>query len=383
MKLTQVIITGEKDTATAKMFPTIKLVNNTNLKSESNICFVNTALQLLHSVNRMREFFKMREYRLPNEQIRKMEICNELSRLFSSEGNFFSSCAVLRHLVAAKSGRNHLNDGTQQDTVEFLTTLLNEVEKEISENNWEAKSVLEEFWGIEKLEKKFLNKSNGVCYKCNFSLREEVERFQVLHLKIPDTSSVVTLNGIVENYFSENSEDSKVKCNCCTHKVNCPGTGVCKPKAFASKKVLIKSPDILIVQVNRYLDLTGNKIKTTVWATETIKLPSGDEYTLCSIGHHLGEYFTGGHYLASVKHGDDWFKCNDTQISQSDENNSKSMECNVCIYSKVFSSDTLFTPTDEWQNLQGRIAPGSLHYRFGSRGRNYARNMDNEENLTA
>ena len=117
-----------------------------------------------------------------------------------------------------------------------------------------------------------------------------------------------------------------------------------------------------------------------MWANDTLELPSGDKYTLCGIGHHLGEYFTSGHYLASVKHGDEWIRCNDTQISVSNENESKSLECNVCIYTKIVAFDTPFIPTEEWQNLKDRKVPGGLHYRFGLKG-NYARNMNPEEGV--
>ena len=127
------------------MFPKMKLVNNTSLASESNICFVNTALQLLHCVPRMKTFFKLREYRLPMEQKRQMKICDEIARLFTTEGNFVSSAGELRRLVAMKSGRNYLHDGSQQDAIEFLVTLLQEVEYEISVDNWEAKTVVQEF----------------------------------------------------------------------------------------------------------------------------------------------------------------------------------------------------------------------------------------------
>ena len=352
----------------------MKLVNNTGQESERNLCFVNTALQLLHSIPRVRRFFKMREYRLPSEQKRQMKICDEVSRLFNANENFTLSAAELRLLVAMRSGRLYLKDGSQQDTVEFLVTLLTEVEHEISANNWEAKTVVQEFWGVEKNEKKFLTTS-GICSKCKSGPRQEVEKSQVLQVDIPETNRVLTLNGILENYFSESSETAKMRCNCCTHKTNCPETGVCKPKAFVSKKVIIKSPDILVVQVNRYSNETGAKILTTLWPDETIRLPSGDEFKLCGIGHHLGKSFNSGHYLASVCPDTEWIRCNDTQIEITNESDSKSLECNICIYTKLFNSTTPFNPTDEWQNIKGRQVPGGLHYSFGLMG-NYARNLN-------
>ena len=77
------------------MFSKMRLVNNTNLKSEKNLCFVNTALQLLNSVPRMNTFFKMREYRLPGEKTKQMKICEEVTRLFNTVGSFTSSAAAL------------------------------------------------------------------------------------------------------------------------------------------------------------------------------------------------------------------------------------------------------------------------------------------------
>jgi hypothetical protein len=48
---------------------------------------------------------------------------------------------------------------------------------------------------------------------------------------------------------------------------------------------------------------------------------------------------------------------------------------NVYLYAKVIFPSTPFIPSDDWQNLKGRNAPGGLHYSFGLKG-NYARNMD-------
>jgi hypothetical protein len=189
---------------------------------------------------------------------------------------------------------------------------------------------------------------------------------------------VLTLNGIVKNYFSESSDSASMKCECCKHLNNCPQTGVCKPKPFTSKKILIKSPDVLIVQINRFTNMTGLKLKTTVWPDDILQLPTGDEYRLCGIGHHLGEYHGQGHFIASLKNDQNWLSCNDSDICISNESDAKSLECNICVYSKIFHSETPFIPTDDWQNLHGRKAPGGLHYSFGVRG-NYAKNINPTE----
>ena len=41
----------------------LKLVNNTGLKAEKNLCLVNSTLQLLYSILDVRDFFKNKNYR--------------------------------------------------------------------------------------------------------------------------------------------------------------------------------------------------------------------------------------------------------------------------------------------------------------------------------
>ena len=97
--------------------------------------------------------------------------------------------------------------------------------------------------------------NSGICSKCNSGLRHAMDRFQVLQVDIPETNSVLTLSGILENYFSESSDIATMRCRCCTQKKNCPETGVCKPKPFVSKNVIMKSPDILLVQTDTRMKL--------------------------------------------------------------------------------------------------------------------------------
>ena len=118
----------------------IKLVNNTGLDSERNLCFVNTAIQLLHSIPSVKQFFKDKEY-LPAGEETKMPICDELSRLLRNEAKTVST-AVLRYLVGQASRKLYLCDGSQQDTAEFLTILLQQVDEEILVTNWNASTFL-------------------------------------------------------------------------------------------------------------------------------------------------------------------------------------------------------------------------------------------------
>ena len=132
------------------------------------------------------------------------------------------------------------------------------------------------------------------------------------------------------------------------------------------------------MQINRFSNIAGTKIKTTIWPDDILELPTGDKYSLSGIGHHLGENHASGHFIASLKLEQNWVKCNDTNISHLNENDAKSLECNVCVYSKLFDTSTPFVPTDDWQHLHGRKAPGGLNYCFGLMG-NYARSLNNDK----
>ena len=81
--------------------PNLQLVNNTGLKAEQNICFVNVVVQLLNNVTNFQAYFKKRYYKLEMAGSKKTEICDELSNLFILSGKRYCSAATLRNLVAS------------------------------------------------------------------------------------------------------------------------------------------------------------------------------------------------------------------------------------------------------------------------------------------
>ena len=262
----------------------LRLVNNSGLKSEKNLCYVNTAIQLMNSIPSLKKFFKQNEYRLKGEETRKMKICDELSKLFNAGGEIISSTAELRRLVGSAARKPCFLDGTQQDILDFLFTLLIEVDKEISDLNWEAKVLIKEFWGRDRVEKKFLNKKDGKCNKCQSLPRVEEEDFNHLQLNIPDTMMVIPLSRLVESYFQESSDTFQMSCsNCCSHGSGCTHTGNCKMKDVVSQKMLVKGPDNLVVQINRFSGAGTNRIKTTIWQDESLKIKQDRSTSLSAL----------------------------------------------------------------------------------------------------
>ena len=82
-----------------------------------------------------------------------------------------------------------------------------------------------------------------------------------------------------------------------------------------------------------------------MWPNDRLSLSTGEEYELVSLAHHLGETANNGHYLASVKAGDIWLRCDDTSEELSSESNAKSTESYICVYTKVSEETAVCTKT--------------------------------------
>ena len=121
----------------------LKLVNNSNLKEDKNLCFVNTTLQLLYSLQEIREFFKEKQYRSNN--LERHPLCDEISRIFLTEGLIRTSAAELRKLVGQYHGRVDFRNGTQQDMEESTRILLGMIENELSNGYLISTTFLKKF----------------------------------------------------------------------------------------------------------------------------------------------------------------------------------------------------------------------------------------------
>ena len=116
---------SKKGNDQSKTMP-LKLLNNID-NDTRNLCFVNSAIQLLHNIPEIRNYFKYLEFNLEHN----MPVCMELKRIFKSEGKLVVSGAELRKLIGESSGRLDMSDGSQQDVMEFHDLLLKVIENEL------------------------------------------------------------------------------------------------------------------------------------------------------------------------------------------------------------------------------------------------------------
>ena len=83
---------------------------------ESNICYVNAILQLLHSVAILRNLVKRKGYKPQPDSL--YPVLDEISRIFNYEGPV-TSAGPLRQLLGAKEGLSYVMRGEQEDAALF------------------------------------------------------------------------------------------------------------------------------------------------------------------------------------------------------------------------------------------------------------------------
>jgi hypothetical protein len=74
------------------LLPLILSNNQTRLRKDQNLCFVNSALQILHYIDDFRNFFLSAEAGFPAS----FPLCAEIAKLFSSRGQYEVSASELR-----------------------------------------------------------------------------------------------------------------------------------------------------------------------------------------------------------------------------------------------------------------------------------------------
>jgi hypothetical protein len=209
----------------------LRLINNSGLETEKNLCFVNTALQLLYSLPEVRHFFVHQEYKTNQDENADLTICDEVSQIFKSAGQFIASAATLRLLVGNGSGNAEISSGSQQDIIDFLRLLFQQIEIELSELDGPQALFINKFWGREHVVKIFANSTDGKCTACGKLPRQENEDFNILKIEVLNTNNHLSLSAMIHNSFSEGTETFKMKCSeCCPHLRNCPLTGNCRQK---------------------------------------------------------------------------------------------------------------------------------------------------------
>ena len=165
--------------------------------NRSNSCFANVSLQLLNSIPEVKNLFTTGLTGSPAEH----PVSWELGRLMREAGRGHVNTACrLRDLVSQSTGDIRFNRGTQEDSSEFLTTLLSVLQAELA-NCHAASMILKKFWGREKTVRKFTCRREGYCPTCGHLPRTEEQDIQFVKLSVPHQETV-ELSQLLVDYQS-------------------------------------------------------------------------------------------------------------------------------------------------------------------------------------
>ena len=218
-----------------------------------------------------------------------------------------------------------------------MTVILTELlEKEFKDDDEIFSSTFTQFWGKEKIIRKFLGTNDGKCGKCQMYPSIKEQNFLSIKVDVPDLNVSVVLSSLVQSYFSENMDEMVMRCaNCCKHVQSCPQTGLCRPRPAVSQTIITKSPKFLIIHLKRFGLHLGSKIQTTVIPNNKLTLPNDDNFELIGVTSHIGSTANSGHYVSFVQTGQEWTLCNDNRLCEVAEASVKTRDNYVYIYQKV------------------------------------------------
>ena len=196
-----------------------------------NHCYCNVAVQLLFNIPKIRYFFQQEKFRINGPKL-SMPISDALSVIFKTDGKMLASTEALRCIVAEKSGIASFFDGSMEDSLYFLTTLLKMLKEEIPQDILDAHKIVEDFEGAEKVKRKFLNNiPEGKCPNCQRKQNDSHNQFcwMIVIPNMINTQINLKLSVLMREYFK--ADQAEMKCsNCCQHISHCPLTGLCKMK---------------------------------------------------------------------------------------------------------------------------------------------------------
>ena len=321
------------------------LVNNVS-KLTTNICFVNSSIQLMKNTGFV-------QFILSNRNILQddMRVCKALVELMLKGSGVQQSAEDIRVLVANESKKEYFNNQIQQDAEEFMRSLIDVICLELKDVI-EFDSVRNLHLGEERISKIFLdNLPMGSCIRCNEIPNCRDEEFLFLKLIVPRMPQIVSLSELIQSHYSVNRDVLWMKCSNCCHHEKCPQTGFCNRKA-ASKTEMLILPEYLFISLLRFGDSSlESKVDTVVEFNERVELPEGNVYTPISTICHLGSTLNSGHYVNySKKLSGHWWLQNDNKASRASFSQVMKSSSYIILLKKEDTNTIEDNETDEESN---------------------------------
>lgn len=298
------------------------------LRNVGNSCFANSVIQsLLHTEPFANYFLKSRYGDKWKNEEDEAEEGDEWDPLFETESlvqNYYHNekrvFSPRNFLINIEEIGRHFCFGDQEDAHDFLVEWLDSIQTRLVKESTKSS---EEGEG-EKLDQRseetsliwqiFGGYTRGeVNCECGYTSKT-FQGFLTLELQIP--RGIRSVEGALDA-FTQGEElygDNQYKCDSC------------KQKRDAEQRTVIEiAPNVLMVALKRFSYYGFGKINSKVSFSEKLDLApymaddAADledlEYSLHAVIVHISPFSSAGHYIAFVRRGDQWFKCDDSSIT--------------------------------------------------------------------
>ena len=313
------------------------------LKNLGNSCYLNAVLQILFSIDEIKNFFSTE---ITEDIINQNKSKDKEKILFLSFKNIILNILTIKNYSLFKPGifkyllDSNFAEDKQQDASEFFLYLINNLHDFLNVNKNEDKdknnelfeincnNVADEEWNL------FLNKNKSIivdlfygqmasfvkCPNCNNETYNYLV-FNTIEIPINDKKENSTLNikSCLDEYFKNESLDKNNLYDC----------EKCKKKVNSIKKLTItKIPEILILILKKYTyynDMQSKKniiVDFPVYSLDInpylskIREKEKVYYNLFGVINHEGKNFFEGHYTCICKYQNFWYLFNDSHITR-------------------------------------------------------------------
>ena len=259
-----------------------------------NACYANAVTQVLSVVPIISDYYMTKRFK---ETDNEYPVSEELSRLLTHHGHMMST-SQLREAVGKVSKKGYFFDGTQQDASEFLMELICTLNKETSSsmNQGFLDRIVK---GKLTYQRGFLETQNGSCNSCGSFVNPQDEIFHILALPARSASSPS-----VQSLLDGNFEEIEMRCP----NSLCVDNSI---KRAGQSKVIVELPKVLFLTVAKEFHLQVKAYPLE----ETIHF-QGVTFKLVGLVDHQGRTAKSGHYIAWKKVNSNWYKCDDSVITE-------------------------------------------------------------------
>uniref|UniRef100_A0A8C8EDP1 Ubiquitin carboxyl-terminal hydrolase n=1 Tax=Otus sunia TaxID=257818 RepID=A0A8C8EDP1_9STRI len=296
------------------------------LQNLGNTCFLNSTLQCLTYTPPLANYMLSLEHTQSCDEQGFCMMCTMETHinqvLFSP--NTIKPTSVINGLK--RIGR-HVNFGSQEDAHEFLSFIIDALQKACLNGSTKLDRSSQGTTLIYQIFGGYL-RSRVKCLNCK-AVSDTYEPFLDITL---DIKAVTSVTKALEQYVKPEQLDGENSYKC----------SKCKKMVPASKRYTIhRSSNVLTLSLKRFANFTGGKINKDVKYPEYLDLRAymsqsiGEPliYSLYAVLVHTGFGTNAGHYICFIKAGNGlWYRMNDATVELSDIKTVLSQQAYVLFY---------------------------------------------------